>query len=198
MIRVGIAGPIGAGKSTVLAIFASLGAVVIDADKLAKEIMVRDDEVRTRLLKIFGPQTFTREGYLNKQHLITEAFTKGRAEELNSIVHPAVKKETIRLMKEAEKQNPPFFVIEGALLLNRGRPDHLDKILIIQSDRALKLQRVKERDQATEEEILQRMAAQPDFSTLSHLADDVIQNNGTLEELTQTVKAVADRWLQNG
>ena len=196
MIRVGIAGPIGSGKSAVLSIFESLGAVTIDADKLAKQIMVRDDGVRAKLLETFGPHTYLPDGSLNKPHLIAEAFAKGRVRELNDIVHPAVKRETIRLMNEAEPKHPPFFVIEGALLLNNGRPDHLDKILIIQSKKALKIQRVQQRDHATEQEILQRMAAQPDFTRLAPLADAVIDNNGTLDELREKVTDLAQRWAE--
>lgn len=183
MITAGVTGGIGSGKTAFCRELEKLGAVVIYADDLAKQMMVQDAGLREKLAEVFGNETYNPDGSLNKPHLIEAAFNQNRVEELNAIVHPALQRKTRELINYYKKEGAGLFIIEAAVLLNRGRPDHLDKIVLILSDRKQQVERVKKRDGTDEKEIIARMEKQPDFESLTGLADIVIHNEGSLAEL---------------
>lgn len=183
MISAGITGGIGSGKSTICRELEKLGAVVIYADDLAKQMMTEDDALRSKLAAAFGTETYNADGSLNKPHLIEEAFSKNRVVELNAIVHPALRNKTEELILKHEREGAPVFIIEAAVLLNRGRPDHLDKIVLVLSNRDEQVKRVKMRDGTAENEIIARMEKQPDFESMTGIADYVIHNDGSLDDL---------------
>lgn len=185
MISVGITGGIGSGKSTVANIWETLGARVVYADNLAKELMTTDPELKKKLSQTFGEESYAADGSLNKSHLIKEAFHKNRVEELNTIVHPAIRTEVHRLIQEAEKSGVQLFAYEAAILLNEGRPDYLDVVVLVSSNREKRLERVSNRDAVDASDVAARMAKQPDFASLGHLVDYTIENNGTLDELRE-------------
>ncbi|MEX0649017.1 MAG: dephospho-CoA kinase [Balneolaceae bacterium] len=188
MITAGVTGGIGSGKTTVCREFEKLGAHVVYADDLAKELMVQNQDVINQLKKTFGNETYHTDGSLNKSHLIREAFEKERVEELNNIVHPAVRKEFRNISQKSEKRGEKLVVKEAALLLNNGRPGDLDVIILVLSNRELQVERVKKRDRVTESDITARMNKQPVFEDLTPLADYVIYNNGSLEELQKKAR----------
>jgi dephospho-CoA kinase len=188
MIRAGVTGGIGTGKTTLCKEWEKMGARVVYADELAKELMVSDPGLRARLQDTFGPDTYHKDGSLNKTHLIQEAFTKNRVNELNRIVHPAVAGKFREICREAEENGEDMVVEEAALLLNQGRPDGFDVIVLVTLPRDEQIRRVTERDSATEEDIISRMEKQPDFSDLKHLADIVILNSGTEEEFRESAR----------
>lgn len=183
MISAGVTGGIGTGKTIFCKELEKLGAEVVYADDLAKDMMVKDSGLREKLKKTFGENTYFEDGSLNKVHLIEQAFDSNRVEELNEIVHPALRKKTDELIQKARKNGKPLFVIEAAVLLNKGRPDHLDKIILIKSTREKQIQRVTKRDTSSEKAVISRMNKQPDFEKIEHLADFVIMNNGTTDDL---------------
>jgi dephospho-CoA kinase len=188
MIVTGVTGGIGSGKSTLCEVWEELGARVVYADNLAKELMVTDPEVQKSLRETFGAETFHPDGSLNKPHLIREAFDKDRVNELNRIVHPAVHNAFGKICSEAEKSGEKMVVKEAALLLNSGRPRELDAVILVLSDRDQQIDRVKRRDRVEESDIVNRMKKQPDFETFKSYADYIIENNGTLEEFKQKSK----------
>ncbi|MDX1642313.1 MAG: dephospho-CoA kinase [Balneolaceae bacterium] len=188
MITVGVTGGIGSGKSTVCKEWEKLGAKVVYADDLAKDLMVSDVTLRKKLKKVFGEETYHPDGSLNRQHLIRHAFEKGRVEELNQLVHPAVTRKFKEISKQAEKSGEKVVVEEAALLLNNGRPSHLDVVVLVKSEREKRIQRVVARDKVPAEKVLDRDKNQPDFGKLTHLVDYTIENNGTLEELKEKSK----------
>lgn len=190
MITVGVTGGIGSGKTTVCKEWEKLGAKIVYADDLAKELMVNDPDLRSNLIKGFGRETYYEDGSLNREHLIRHAFEKGRVEELNKLVHPAVAKKFKEISKKAEKQGEEMVVEEAALLLNNGRPSHLDVVVIVKSDRSVRLNRVVKRDSVPVKKVLERDQKQPDFDSLAHLADYIIENNGSLEELKEKSKQI--------
>lgn len=188
MIRAGVTGGIGTGKTTLCMEWEKLGAKVVYADDLAKELMVSDPVVRKKLTDAFGENTFREDGTLNKPHLISEAFSNNRVEELNEIVHPAVAAEFHAICDEAEKKGVKMVVEEAALLLNRGRPDGFDVIVLVTLPHEKQIERVTSRDSATEEDVLARMENQPDFSSMTHLADIEIENRGTEKEFRERAR----------
>ena len=186
MKSVGVVGGIGSGKTTVCKVWEKLGATVIYADDLAKELMQTDPELQKELTTIFGSETYNSDGLLNKPHLINEAFNKNRVDELNKVVHPVLRKELKNLAVSSEQAGVELFVVEAAILLNDGRPDFPEIIVLVTADRDRRVERVAKRDQASGDEILARMDKQPNFNELTHLADFTIENDGSLAELEES------------
>lgn len=185
MIKAGVTGGIGSGKSTLCDIFRDHGACVLNADDLAKELMQEDPAIRRKLVETFGEQAYNEEGRLNREYLAEQAFGRDRVEELNAIVHPAIPEAADTVMKEAEAKGCELFVYEAALLLQNLRPAHLDYIILVLADEKKRIRRVQKRDKVDREPVVDRMEKQQDFEQLKHLADIVIYNNGTLEEFIQ-------------
>ena len=149
MKSVGVVGGIGSGKTTVCKVWEKLGATVIYADDLAKELMQTDPELQKELTTIFGSETYNSDGSLNKPHLINEAFNKNRVDELNKVVHPVLRKELNNLAVSSEQAEVELFVVEAAILLNDGRPDFPEIIVLVTADRDRRVERVAKRDQAS-------------------------------------------------
>ena len=179
MKSVGVVGGIGSGKTTVCKVWEKLGATVIYADDLAKELMQTDPELQKELITIFGSETYNSDGSLNKPHLINEAFNNNRVDELNNAVHPILRKKLKNLAVSSEQAGVELFVVEAAILLNDRRPDFPGIIVLVTADRDQRVNRVADRDEVSEDEILARMDKQPNFNELTHLADFKIKNNGT-------------------
>jgi dephospho-CoA kinase len=196
MIRVGITGGIGSGKSTLVKVWEELGAHVLNADEYARELMVTDPLLISEIKETLGEESYHEDGSLNKEHLIQEAFGKGRVGELNAVVHPILRKRTQEYM-DGLPDTTPVFAYEAAVLLNEGRPDGFDRILLMLADEQQRLHRVSERDGSNEEDILQRMKAQPDFEHLQHLADMIIRNDGSLEDLKKKAEASYGKIMQD-
>lgn len=190
MITVGVTGGIGSGKSTVCRIWKKMGACVLNADDLAKQVMVSDPEIKRQLTDIFGNESFLEGGALNKEHLAREAFEKNRVQELNAIVHPKLPKAARKKMEEAEQKGYNVWVYEAALLLENLEPGNLDYIVLVLADEKHRLKRVQQRDNSTTEEIKQRMNKQRDFGKAVDRVDYVIRNNGTLEELEKKAELI--------
>jgi len=190
MVRVGITGGIGSGKSTVCKIWDEMGAFVLYADDLAKKIMTDDPEVKEQIVKHFGDQAYDEKGNLNRPYLADKAFREGMADVLNRIVHPAVYKESAKIAKKAEKKGYPVFVKEAALLLKNGRPENLDYVVIVTGTEEKRIKRVVKRDDVDEKKVSDRIRNQQDFKELIHLADYVIDNNGSLDELHAKAKEI--------
>ena len=195
MVTVGITGGIGSGKSTVCEFWSELGAYVLNADDLAKELMISDPEIKEQLLHIFGEDSFFEDGSLNRKHLAHEAFEKGRVDELNAIVHPKIPEAAAEKMNRAESNGYDVFVYEAALLLENLDPGDLDYVVLVLADEEQRLERVQERDNSSAQDIRKRMNKQRNFEEATDRADYVIQNNGTLEELKKKAELVYENFL---
>jgi len=199
MITVGLTGGIGSGKSTVGSMFEKLGATVIRADDLAKELMIKDASIIQQIKKTFGEESYFSDGSLNKAHLSEQAFQKNRVSELNSIVHIAVYA-WFRKQKEEELQKGTKVLIrEAALLLDKGRPEDFDKIIVVTASKSNRIYRVMQRDHVSEELVLSRMNKQLDQEKMQEFADFVIQNDESEMELKNQVQQIwkeLNRWDQ--
>jgi dephospho-CoA kinase len=174
MLKVGITGGIGSGKSTVSRIFELLGIPVYYADTAAKEIMHTDSELKAKVQEHFGADIY-KNGVLDRAALGKIVFNdKEQLELLNSLVHPA----TIRHSDEwANRQTAPYVLKEAALLFESGSSQSLDKIIGVFAPQPLRLLRVMKRDNATREEVLARMNKQIDENIKMRLCDYVIHND---------------------
>jgi dephospho-CoA kinase len=197
MVTVGVTGGIGSGKSTVCDIWAKMGAYVLNADDLAKQLMATNPDVKQQLIDIFGINSFLDDGNLNTKHLANEAFEKGRVNELNAIVHPKMPDAASQKIKEAEAQGYDVFVYEAALLLENLEPGLLDYIVLVLADEDHRVERVKQRDNSSEDHIQQRIDKQRNFENATNRADYVIRNNGTLEELKKKAELIYENFKRD-
>lgn len=190
MIKVGITGGIGSGKTTFCKEWEKLGAYVLYADDFAKQLMTENEELKQKIREVFGEKSYIKKGELNRSYLAEEAFAKGRVSELNEIVHPVLWKETDKLAAKKEKEGIPVFAKEAAILLNNGRPEEIDYVILLLADKESRVKRTSERDGTAEKEIIDRMTKQPDFDNLTHLADFIVENNGSIEELKNKAQVI--------
>lgn len=175
MLKVGITGGIGSGKSTVSRIFELLGIPVYYADTAAKEIMQTDEALKKAVKEHFGADIYGPDGKLDRAALGKIVFNdKDKLELLNSIVHPA----TIRHSDEwANRQTSPYVIKEAALLFESGSFQYLDKIIGVSAPQAMRIARVMKRDHVTREEVLARINKQIDDNIKMRLCDYVIHND---------------------
>ncbi len=190
MIRIGITGGIGSGKTTVCSVWERMGARVVYADALAKTLMVRNPGLREQIVDAFGQKVYDADGTLNRSYLAQKAFEEGRVEELNRMVHPIVYRELEKLEEEARSEGLPMFVREAALLLDDGRPDNLEAVIMVTAPEEERIERVVQRDQTDEQRVRERIAKQKDFSELEPLADLIIINDGNKEQLEKKAEVI--------
>jgi len=183
MIVVGLTGGIGSGKSTVARMFQNLGVPVYFADNEAKRIMHESAEVKKKLLLTFGAETFDK-GSLNTVYLAKMVFNdKDKLGQLNAIVHPAVEAD---FRNWVSKQSVGLVIQENPLIFEKNSQNRYDKIILVMTPLEEKMERLKLRDRATENEIKDRMKNQMKDEEKAGLADFVIVNN----ELKETEKEV--------
>lgn len=190
MVKVGVTGGIGSGKTTFCKKLEELGAYVLYADDFAKELMVYDQDLIASIKKTFGNQAYYEDGSLNRAYLAQQAFEKGRVEELNAIVHPLLWQRVNELANQKEKEGIEVFVKEAAILLHHGRPENLNYVILLLADEETRVQRSVQRDQSDPKKVKDRILKQPDFKTKTSEADFIIENNGSLEELEMRAQEV--------
>ncbi len=174
MIRVGLTGGIGSGKSTVSKIFKVLGVPVYDADTVSKKLMNEDAEMRKNLVRAFGEETY-KKGMLDRKFLSAIVFNDPeKLSLLNSIVHPA----TIRHASEwMQMQTAPYVIKEAALIFESGSDKDLDYVIGVQSPLELRISRTMFRDSVNREQVLSRVQNQMDEEEKMALCDFIIQND---------------------
>jgi dephospho-CoA kinase len=174
MLRVGITGGIGSGKSTVSKIFEVLGIPVYYADDASKRLMNEDEGLKEKLQSVFGTKTY-KEGKLDRVYLSSIVFNdREKLALLNSIVHPATIKDAADWML---KQTTPYVLKEAALIFESGSQEQLDKVIGVSAPPAVRINRVMQRDKVTREEVLSRMNKQIDETIKMRLCDYVITND---------------------
>jgi dephospho-CoA kinase len=216
MLRVGLTGGLGSGKSTVAAILRELGAQVIEADELGRALMEPGHAVYDEIVRTFGPSVVTREGRLDRPRLAKLAFEEGRLHELNAIVHPAVIAAQQQWMNELFARDPAAVaVVESALIFEverdaraRGESDGIladwrkrfDHIIVLTGPDEVKIARYAARmapagpeREAAERDARVRLARQMPDAEKAARADFVVENTGDLAALRVRVESVWQR-----
>ena len=186
---IGITGGIGAGKSTVSTICKHLGFKVYNSDQRAKEIVSEDSIIKKKLISFFGNNIY-KNGVLDRKFLSDKIFNdKSSLEQINSIIHPAVKKDFNSWV--INNSNEKILFKESALLLESGAYKELDKIILIVSDKNLRVSRVLNRDQKrSKKEIESIIDKQIDEVDAIKYADIVIDNNHKKMLLPSVIKEI--------
>jgi dephospho-CoA kinase len=188
-LRIGLTGGIGCGKSAVAELLAEHGALVIDADRLAREVVAVGTPGLAEVVSEFGAEMLTERGELDRAALGRIVFSDpGARSRLEAIVHPRVRARAVEIEATASRGTPIVHVIP--LLVETGQHDAFDLVLVVDADPAVQLARVQSRDQVGEAEALARIGAQASRDQRLAVADVVIENNGSVAELA----AVVDRF----
>lgn len=205
MLRVGLTGGLGSGKTTVAAIFRSLGAHVIEADAIGRELMSPGQNVYRQIIEHFGPEVINTDGTLNRRQLADLAFRQNRLTELNRIVHPAVIQAQRECATRIFAEDPNAVVIvESAVIFEAdaqgtapGWRERFDRLMLVTAPDEVKVARYLARMASSmtpakdlEADARARLAAQiPDREKIP-LCDYVIYNDGSLDEMEQQVKRI--------
>lgn len=185
MLKVGLTGGIGSGKSTVAKIFGVLGVPVYFADEAAKRIMNTDPDLKKIIVQHFGEDSY-RDDRLNRSYIALIVFNnKEKLELLNAITHPATIRDAERWM---EQQSSPYAIKEAALIFESGSGENLDHIIGVYAPPALRIKRTMDRDNISRDEVVQRMNRQIDENIKMKLCDSVIVNDELQLVTTQVLR----------
>lgn len=188
-VRVGLTGGIASGKSTVSTIFAELGAVVIDADLIAREVVARGTPGLDAVVAEFGPQVLTDDGDLDRPAMGALVFADPSARKrLEAIIHPLVHRRSAEL--EAAAAPGAVVVHDIPLLVEVGRADQFDAVVVVDAPTEVQVRRMVEDRGWTREDAESRIAAQAPREDRLAIATHVIDNTGSLDALRQRVAEV--------
>ncbi len=192
MIKVGITGGIGSGKSTVAKVFETLGIPVYYADDAGKRLMNVDEELKEKIQAQFGAAVY-KDGKLDRKYLAGIVFnTPEKLQQLNTLVHPATLQDAEKWMQQ---QTTPYAIKEAALIFESGAQEHLDYVIGVYARPLLRIQRTMQRDGVTREEVIARMDKQIDETIKMRLCDFVVTNSEQ-ELIIPQVVALHKRLLQ--
>ncbi len=185
--KIAITGNIGSGKSTFARFIIEQGHIVINADELSKNILANDADVKNRVIKEFGKESY-KDGKPNKKFLAEIVFSiRQNLARLESILHPVVIKKSVELMDSNLKENDIVF-LEAALIYEADMEKYFDYVILITSDREIRLHRKKKSDGYSEAEFNKRDAMQISEDEKRKRADFIFENNSDLNSLKQKVK----------
>lgn len=181
-------GGIASGKSVVADMFAELGIPIIDTDLIAREIVAAGQPALEDIRERFGDSMLTADGKLDRASMRKHIFSSERARaDLEAILHPRIGKETLR---QADAAGGPYQIIVIPLLIGSRLKDAVDRILVVDCDEQTQIRRLLARDTETEEQARRILAAQSSRAKRLAIADDVIDNDGSLEETRRRVKSL--------
>ena len=192
MLRVGLTGGIGAGKSATADLFAALGVPIIDADQIARHVVRPGSPCLKAIVDDFGNDVLTPSGHLDRTVLRQRIFTDAeRRKRLEAILHPAIRAEMEQRIRTLSQ---PYCLLVIPLLLETGQTDLTDRILVVDAPDELRVQRVCQRDSVDPHQVKAIMDAQWERNVRLSAADDVITNDGDLAHLRQQVVALHERY----
>jgi len=187
MLKVGITGGIGSGKTTVCRYFEELGIPVYYADERAKYLMQHEHYLIDEIQRNFGKDIYE-GGQLNRQLLAEMVFNnKQKLDLLNSLVHPAVFRDNERWTEGQLAKKVPYIIKEAALLIESGSSKSLDKLIVVSAPLNVRVERISKRDNLQTEDIMARVRNQMPEEEKLKQADFVISNDGSLDNLKEQV-----------
>ena len=191
MPTVGITGGIAGGKTTVAQMLADLGAIVISADEIAREITAPGSEALIEIERRFGGEYIRDDGSLDRAKLGAHVFrSKSDRSELEAITHPRIGALLRRRISDARKENPKAVIaVEVPLLFEAGMQDWFDAVVTVVTSREKQLERLKAKG-LTKDDAVRRIGAQMRIEEKAELADYVIRNDGDMAALTEAVKGL--------
>jgi dephospho-CoA kinase len=194
MLRIGLTGGIGSGKSTVCRLFAALGIPIIDSDRIAHDLVAPGEEALEQLAAAFGPDILDGEGALDRAVLRERVFRdEAMRKRLEEILHPLIR---IQLHNRLETLDAPYVIIAIPLLLEKGWQAEVDRILVIDTDESTQIERTIRRDGVSREIVQRIMQAQVSRTERVEAAGDIIYNIGRKDALKARVDELHQQYLR--
>lgn len=199
MMIIGLTGNIATGKSKVASIFEEHGASIIDADRIAREVVGKGSPAWYEIVRHFGEEILRSDGSIDRKALGEIVFRdREKMKVLNDITHPRIMEKIRRRIEDLEKQKADIVIIEAALIVEKGgMKDLIDKLVVVSCTEEEQLRRLTERDGIGHDEAVSRISSQmPSKEKLRH-ADYIIDNSGSPEHTRRQVKELLEK-LRSG
>lgn len=196
---IGLTGGIATGKSTVASIMTQYGALLIDADQIAREVVMPGEPLLEKVVETFGQAVLKEDGSLDRKALGEIVFSDAnKRKQLEQLLHPTIRQRMIERMNEYERSHPErLVVVDVPLLFENGLENYFEQVVLVYVPRSIQLQRLMERDHISEEDALRRIHAQMDIEAKKERADYIIDNSRDLKYTTeQTLKYLKNRGLK--
>jgi len=191
---IGVTGGIGSGKSTVTDHFSRLGILIADSDVIAREVVAPGSEALNEISARFGNKVLNADGSLDRKQLRQIIFDRPEERQwLESVTHPRIRARRKELLTSAP---PPYSILSSPLLIESGLQTEIQRLCIVDLPEDIQLQRASNRDGATAESISKIIAAQISRRERLKLADDIIDNSGTIEETLSQVETLHQQYIQ--
>ncbi len=195
MLKVGLTGGIGSGKSTVADIFSRLGITVIDADNIAHQLTQSGSESFCEIMQLLGEEFIDANGELDRKEIAQTVFSDPSIKiALEQILHPKIKQRMAQEIGQAKDDN--YIILAIPLLLESNFTDLVDRIVVIDADDDTRIRRTQQRDGRSEEQIRQIMNNQIGRDDRLRQADDILENNGNLEDLKEAVTQLHHKYQE--
>lgn len=192
MLIVGLTGGVASGKTAVSQVLKEEGAYIIDADRIARELVQPHKPAWNELIRVFGKEILREDGSIHRKKLADKVFADPKQRKLlNQILHPRIKEEMDRRTKEIGQKDPEaIVVIDAPLIVELGDHREMDKLIVVTTTQTQQIERLKDRDGAKPEEALRIVSSQMPLEEKVKLADFVIRNEGSLEETKNRAREV--------
>jgi dephospho-CoA kinase len=188
---VGLTGGIGSGKSTVARMFAELGVPVVDADRIARDVVKKGSDGLAEVVRAFGAEVLDESAALDRKKLGDRVFGDEAArKKLESILHPRIAMRSMELLSKLANEGHPYAIYEAALLVENGSFRTMNALVVVTASLATQIARVCARDQVDENAARARIAAQLPIDEKVRVADYVIDNDGSLETTRERTREV--------
>ncbi|WP_304369389.1 dephospho-CoA kinase [uncultured Limosilactobacillus sp.] len=195
---IGLTGGIATGKSTVSTLLRLSGYPVIDADQVVRQLQTVHSKGLERLTAVFGSGILNADQTLNRQALGSLVFSdQTKLAKLNMIMQPLIREEIWRQIKNYQKQQIPYVILDAPLLFEENYTDECDLVVVVATDYQIQVQRLMKRNGYSQTEAEQRIDSQMPLAKKKQLADIVIDNNGSKEELKWQVAGLIDQMHNN-
>lgn len=190
---VGVTGGIGSGKSAATAEFEKLGITVIDADIVSRQVVMPGSPCLQAIEEHFGSDLLTDKEELDRKALRQRIFSDPEEKDwLNSLLHPAIREE---ILAQLEQASSPYVILSAPLLLENNLDKYCQRVLVVDIPEELQLQRTIQRDESPKEEVEAIMKAQLSREARLRKADDILNNEGSIDELRRQVNQLHQRYL---
>ena len=189
---IGLTGGISSGKDTVAAFLKELGAIIIDADEISREIVKPGMPAWEELVEEFGSEILSPDNTIDRTKLGKIVFNEpSQLQRLNGITHPKIIAEENRRIQQIEKSNPQaIIVVNAALLIESGNYKNMNKVIVVYADEKVQIERAMKRDRLTLSEVQKRIDAQIPLNQKSKYADFLIDNNVTFKYTKEQVEKI--------
>lgn len=196
MLKVGLTGGIGCGKSSAVAIFRSLGVPIVDADRIAREVVQKGESALTQLAAVFGAEAITAEGELDRAWMRAQIFKDPSARtQLEGILHPIIHARIGQAMQSAFESGAAYVIVDVPLLVEQGYQSLFDRIVVVDCLPNQQLERVRARDQTADSQTQQIMQVQASRDLRLQAASDLLDNTSIKEVLELQVNQLHKKFL---